>query len=482
MFGAFKKFGRMGSGASAWSERALWPLGAASPGMRIDGPSYPAACYQDSAGTTALSTVGAVLDSSNPIGLMLDRKDGLELGPELLDTSFDPKIYDNGGTSGGYTGLTGSFSNASQGLSYVPRFSFDILDESNKRYKVSGVISGVNRLYNITTTTATANPGGGAEFLPSTNGYFEAVVTSLTGEFCIWTNGTSIWNDLVIAGLSVREITGLHLSQSTSPARPVASGRKNLLIGTATLSTQSVTVAAIPHTITFSGGGTVTASGTYTGALTSGQTFTPTAGTLTLTVAGSVTSAQLERGSAATSYQAVVSDSSYTATGFPQFAKFDGTDDGWTTGTKYAGTIGSNAMECLIAIRRDSSAAMVCGLYESAGHATKVFGIAESGSSSPCVGADAGSGVTVWVDNVQLAGGTAVTRNTLHAALTPGVPHILEFRGLDQSAWTAAEFGKYTGYIFNGAVYKIHAFAAGQDANRERDKRKMAAEWGVTLS
>jgi hypothetical protein len=106
----------------------------------------------------------------------------------------------------------------------------------------------------------------------------------------------------------------------------VASGRKNLLVGTATLSTQSVTVTAIPHTITFSGGGTVTASGTYSGALTSGQTFTPTAGTLTLTVSGSVTSAQLERGSAATTYQAVVSASNYTATGFPAYLKFDGTD------------------------------------------------------------------------------------------------------------------------------------------------------------
>ena len=87
--------------------------------------------------------------------------------------------------------------------------------------------------------------------------------------------------------------------------------RTNLLLNTATLLTQSVTVTAVAYTLSFYGSGTVTLSGASTAgpAVGSGAfparttlTFTPTAGTLTLTVAGSVTSAQLEAGSFPTSY------------------------------------------------------------------------------------------------------------------------------------------------------------------------------------
>lgn len=85
--------------------------------------------------------------------------------------------------------------------------------------------------------------------------------------------------------------------------------RTNLLLNSATLSTQSVTVTAAAHTLSFRGTGSVTRSGVSTGT-TNGTgatdrvsvTFTPTAGSLTLTVAGSVTDAQLEVNPFATSY------------------------------------------------------------------------------------------------------------------------------------------------------------------------------------
>ena len=136
-------------------------------------------------------------------------------------------------------------------------------------------------------------------------------------------------------------------SQATSTARPVLSARKNLLLATATLSTQNVTTVAGQYTIQFSGAGSVTASGTYAGVLTSGQTFTATAGTLTLTVAGSVTSAQLETGSVATSYQSVTDANTYDASAAPLYWKLDKVDDrllvtvppgGWT-GTMIHSTI-----------------------------------------------------------------------------------------------------------------------------------------------
>jgi hypothetical protein len=84
----------------------------------------------------------------------------------------------------------------------------------------------------------------------------------------------------------------------------------NSLIDGTTLSTQSVTVAAVPHTISFYGTGTITLTGasaatvTGTGVYPNRQTltFTPIVGLLVCTVTGSVQYAQLEAGSFATSF------------------------------------------------------------------------------------------------------------------------------------------------------------------------------------
>ena len=84
----------------------------------------------------------------------------------------------------------------------------------------------------------------------------------------------------------------------------------NILLNTVTLSTQSATVSALQYTLSFYGTGTITLSGTHsativgTGVFPNRVTyvFTPTVGTLTLTVTGTVQRAQLELGSTATSY------------------------------------------------------------------------------------------------------------------------------------------------------------------------------------
>jgi lysophospholipase L1-like esterase len=286
----------------------------------------------------------------------------------------------------------------------------------------------------------------------------------------------------LVAALDSVLLTGIHFSQATGPSRPVASARANLLVGTATLSTQNVTVAAIPHTITFSGGGTVTASGAHVGALTNGQTFTPTAGTLTLTVAGSVTTAQLERGSSVTAYQRVNTASDYDAVGFPIAQLYDGVDDGMATAAFAAGTL-TSAMDCMIAVRLDSAASCVAGLYNGIADATKFFGMAESASGSGCVGSGAGT-PTVWVDNIQLTGGTAVTAGTLNAALTTGAFHILEFRGLNMATWTAAMFGNYGGgsWQLNGAHGDIMLYpSTASTEDKDAARQWLADYYGVTL-
>ena len=119
------------------------------------------------------------------------------------------------------------------------------------------------------------------------------------------TNGTATALDL--AGNVIQFSTGV--PRITNRGILVEEARTNLLLNSATLSTQSVTTTAVAHTLSFYGTGTVTLTGTSTAGPLVGTgasnrvtlTFTPTAGTLTLTVTGSVTTAQLEAGAFATS-------------------------------------------------------------------------------------------------------------------------------------------------------------------------------------
>jgi len=90
----------------------------------------------------------------------------------------------------------------------------------------------------------------------------------------------------------------------------IEESRTNLVFPSDTLTTQTRTVTAVAHTLSFYGTGTVVLSGvaiatvTGTGAYPTRTTltFTPTAGSLIMTVTGSVTQAQLEAGSFPTSY------------------------------------------------------------------------------------------------------------------------------------------------------------------------------------
>lgn len=109
--------------------------------------------------------------------------------------------------------------------------------------------------------------------------------------------------------------SGVLIPEVTREGVLIEEARTNLLlnstIGGTNLATQGVTVAAVAHTLSFYGTGTVTLSGASTAGPLVGSgafptrsaiTFTPTAGTLTLTVTGSVQFAQLEVGAFATSH------------------------------------------------------------------------------------------------------------------------------------------------------------------------------------
>jgi hypothetical protein len=111
----------------------------------------------------------------------------------------------------------------------------------------------------------------------------------------------------------------------------IEEARTNLLLNSETLATQSVTVTAAAHTLSFYGTGTVTLSGTHsatvvgTGAFPTRTTltFTPTSGSLTVTVSGTVQYAQVELGAFATSW---ISTAGATATRNADVATITGTN------------------------------------------------------------------------------------------------------------------------------------------------------------
>ena len=141
---------------------------------------------------------------------------------------------------------------------------------------------------------------------------------------------------------------GNHATQAATAQKPVLSARRNKLLATATLATQSVTLTASAHTLSFKGTGTVTLTGASTAGPLVGTgagnrvslTFTPTAGSVTFTVSGSVTEAQLEDGSAFSTYQRVTTSSDYDTVGFPHFGKLDRVDDNMTAAAGGGGTTG----------------------------------------------------------------------------------------------------------------------------------------------
>ena len=120
----------------------------------------------------------------------------------------------------------------------------------------------------------------------------------------------------------------------------IEEARTNLLLNSAALGTQSATVTAAPTTLSFYGTGSIAYSGVATGTLVgagafprrASVTFTPTAGTLTLTVTGSVLNAQLETGPAATSWIPTTGATAARAldtVSMPNDASFNATTGTW---------------------------------------------------------------------------------------------------------------------------------------------------------
>jgi len=448
---AIAQLGRGG----AWSPLALWPDGIATPGMWIS-PRTLTSEWQDYTGTTPVATPGTVADSSNPVGLALD----IRAGATVLT---DPGNHMLQSTSAARP-LASARVNL---LTYTEDFNttgwrnFDSgMDVTTGQLDPDG---------NSTAVLLTPNTGSGYHGFDKP-GYFSGIGNN-TFRTLVKPNGLQYFFALSGAAQVSEMGTLAACFDLTGDGSVVRVGAWNAS-ATIDLDPSGYYICTIVSAIG-SGGPCFGASDSstwaaYTGDGVSGIYFAWP---------------DLRVGNAGVGippYQSVPGDGSTYATDFPIFQKYDGVDDGMATATFPAGTL-IDGMDCMIAVRRDSEAAVLLGISGEPSFTEKYTGACINNPGDVTY-KNCGT-PTVWVDRVQLAGGTTTTRAALFAALTVGDWHILEYRNLNLSTWVAVHYGNvFTGLNFNGArgdilLYPSTASTEDKDAARQW----LADYYGVTL-
>lgn len=263
---------------------------------------------------------------------------------------------------------------------------------------------------------------------------------------------------------------GNHATAPSDASRPVLRSRYNNFVATATLATQSVTTLAASYKLSFTGAGTITLSGTNIGVYSAGtNTITCTAGTLTATVVGTVTNADLRLSSTAASmpaYQLVTTSTNYDTAGFlPYLALI--TDDSFSTGSIDFTSTDKMAVFAGVTKLSDAASAMVAELSANAVLNAGAFNI-----QAPATGGNAeyryGGGGTIF-RNILTSSYAAPITNVL-AATQDIVGDAMNLRVNGVSVGTSAldqgtgNFGNYPLYIgrrnnaslpFNGRVYQF---------------------------
>lgn len=313
----FKRIGYSGSISDIVNSKVPVPLTLLAQGLFINGEQGAlydlndrSTLFQDAAGTTPWTAYG------QPLGLQLDKSKGLVLGSELRQTGAI-------GVGGVATAAT---YDTSTGVGSCTR-----VDLSNQSFvRITGLSSTSHYKYTI------ANTGAVALVIRQIDYAGTAIATVSVGTtVTLYFYGSASFVITSNAGTATfrldtfKLIAGNHRYQTTPASRPTIEARVNRFIGSETLSTQNVTTVAGGYILRFTGTGTVTLSGTAVGAYSAGtHSITCTAGTLTATVAGAVTQADLRLSlDSAYPYQRVTTATDYADIGAPRRIKYDGIDD-----------------------------------------------------------------------------------------------------------------------------------------------------------
>ena len=170
--------------------------------------------FQNTAGTTPVTAV------TQPIGIVLDKSQGLVRGVELISNgSFDTDTIWSKGTGWSITGGAAT----SVGANQFQALTQTAATISGKTYEVSFVVS-------RTSGSLLFRLGSGANKADiSASGSYRYVVQADGGSIAFLSNATGFEFVGTIDNVSVKELPGNHATQPTAGSRPLFSARNNLL-------------------------------------------------------------------------------------------------------------------------------------------------------------------------------------------------------------------------------------------------------------
>jgi len=175
--------------------------------------------YQDSQGETPVTAVG------EPVGLMLDKSEGLAQGPELV-TNGDFATDSGWSNQAGWTigGGVASVNSSVAGSTYIRQGSTVIGRMYQITFEVTSFTSGA--LYATAGSAASGGP------ITSTGVYTRLALANTTQGFGVYAAGSTAIAS--IDNISVVEVAGSHATQPTSTKRPIYArhpegGIRNLL-------------------------------------------------------------------------------------------------------------------------------------------------------------------------------------------------------------------------------------------------------------
>ena len=188
---------------------------------------------------------------------------------------------------------------------------YTIASQSNSEWEVGiGTYTSSGTTLSRTTVLSSSNAGSLVNFSSGTKDVF--VTYPAEKSVNVNVTGNTLLNQSTDQGTGVLQVTGQSTFNGAVTDKSLnLQGGNNLVLNSATLVTQNITVTANTYTLSMTGTGTITLSGTSSGTLVGtgasqvvSRTFTPMAGTLTLTPTGSCTTVQLELGSVFSGYTA----------------------------------------------------------------------------------------------------------------------------------------------------------------------------------
>ena len=235
------------------------------------------------------------------------------IGGEDLDISSGSPVFPSDWSSA--TANSVNFLGSSSAVSYYEDVATGMI--LGKTYRLELTISG----YSGTGTTGFSNQGGtgslGGVYSLNTDGIISILFISDGLNLRMFSRSTV--TNVVFSNVSVKEVIRdnvprIDYTGGGCPHILAEPQRTNIVFPSDIAVTQTRTVTAVAYALSFYGTGSIVLSGTQSSTLTGtgdndrvDLVFTPTAGSLVLTISGTVTNFQLEAGSYATSLIPTVS-------------------------------------------------------------------------------------------------------------------------------------------------------------------------------